>query len=193
MDGGDYVLLLLMFNSGVRVQELVDLKACDCQLTRPFFISVLGKGRKERICPIWDETAQLLCDYMEEREIDPRKPITVFVNRLNRPLTRYGIRYIMAKHIRNAARIQVTLKKKRLHPHCMRHSTAVHLLKSGVDLASIANWMGHVSVNTTNKYVTLDLEMKRQAIEKAQPADLNCVAKKSWRQEPNIIEWLESL
>ncbi len=189
----DFVLLLLMFNSGVRVQEIVDLKACDCQLTKPFSITVLGKGRKERTCPIWDETAHRLRDYMEERKIDPRKPFSVFVNRLNDPLTRYGIRYIMSKHIRNAARTLVSLNKKRLHPHCMRHSTAVHLLKSGVDLASIANWLGHVSVNTTNKYVTLDLDMKRRAIEKAQPFDSTVNSLISWKKDPDILEWLESL
>jgi len=189
----DYVLLLLMFNSGVRVQEILDLKACDCHLTKPFSITVLGKGRKERTCPIWDETAHRLRDYMEEREIDSRKPLPVFVNRLNEPLSRYGVRYIMSKHIRNAAQTLVSLKKKRLHPHCMRHSTAVHLLKSGVDLASIANWLGHVSVNTTNKYVTLDLEMKRRVIEKAQPLDSTANPSISWKNDPDILEWLESL
>jgi len=189
----DYTLLLLMFNTGARVQEIVDLRASDCQLSKPFSVRIFGKGRKERICPIWEETARRLREHMEERGIDPRRPVSVFLNHIDTPLTRYGIRYIMAKYLRKAAQTCPSLKKKRLHPHSMRHSTAIHLLKSGVDLCTIASWLGHVSINTTNKYVTLDLEMKRQAIAKAQPFDPTTNSSKPWRQDPDILVWLESL
>ena len=84
-------------------------------------------------------------------------------------------------------------KKKRLHPHSMRHSTAIYLLKSGVDLSTISHWLGHSSVNTTNKYVAIDLEMKRKAIEKAKPLDCEINIEASWRKEPDILRWLESL
>lgn len=189
----DHALLSLMFNTGVRVQELIDLKANDLQLSKPFSVRICGKGRKERICPIWPETAQLLRQLLEERGIDERQPVTVFTNHVGSPITRFGIRYLLAKHLHNAAGVCPSLGKKRLHPHSIRHSTAVHLLKSGVDLSTIASWLGHASVNTTNKYATMDLEMKRQAIEKAKPLTETTPAQGEWKQNPDLLVWLESL
>lgn len=189
----DYTLLTLMFNTGARVQEIVDLKANDLHLSSPFTVRIFGKGRKERICPIWAETAHTLREYTEERGIDIRNPGTVFTNHLGTFLTRFGIRYILAKYIRKASEKQPSLKHKRLHPHSMRHSCAVHLLKSGVDLSTIASWLGHVSINTTNKYATIDLDMKREAIAKAAPPHTNSKSNTSWRNNPNILTWLESL
>jgi integrase/recombinase XerD len=189
----DYALLSLMFNTGVRVQELIDLKANDFQLSKPFSVHIFGKGRKERICPIWPETAQLIRQLLEEHGIDDRQPATVFTNHIGHPLTRFGIRYLLAKHLGNAASACPSLEKKRLHPHSMRHSTAVHLLKSGVDLSTIANWLGHSSVNTTNKYATMDLEMKRQALEKAKPLTDSTPSPGKWKQSPDLLAWLESL
>jgi site-specific recombinase XerD len=189
----DYALLALMFNTGARVQEIVDLKANDLQLSNPFSVRIFGKGRKERTCPIWPETAHVLREYVDERGIDVRKPITLFSNHLGNPLTRFGVRYILAKYLRNAAEMQPSLAKKRLHPHSMRHSTAVHLLKSGVDLSTIAHWLGHASINTTGKYAAIDLEMKRQAIAKAKPLGNENTPRSSWRKSPDILDWLESL
>lgn len=189
----DYALLSLMFNTGGRVQELIDLKANNLQLSKPFSVRIFGKGRKERICPIWPETAQLLRRLLEERGIDERQPATVFTNHIGHPITRFGIRYLLTKHLRNAAGVCPSLGKKRLHPHSMRHSTAVHLLKSGVDLSTIANWLGHASVNTTNKYATMDLEMKRHALEKAKPLTDGIPSLGTWKQNPDLLAWLESL
>jgi site-specific recombinase XerD len=189
----DYALLWLMFNTGARVQEILDLKGNDLQLSKPFSVHIFGKGQKERICPIWSETAQILREYVEELGIDLRKPVPIFMNHLGRPLTRFGVRYILEKYLQKAASVQPSLKKKRLHPHSMRHSTAVHLLKSGVDLSSIAHWLGHVSPNTTNKYATMDIEMKQQAIEKAKPLCQGINPQSSWRKDPDILAWLESL
>ena len=189
----DYVLLILMFNTGARVQEIVDLRANDLNLSAPFSVHIFGKGRKERICPIWAKTATLLREHVREQGIDLTKPVSVFKNHLGTPLTRFGIGYILAKYIRKAAEKHPALQSKRLHPHSMRHSTAVHLLKSGVDLNSIANWLGHANTNTTNKYATIDLEMKRQVIEKAAPPNPQCLPDASWRNDPDILAWLESL
>lgn len=108
----DHALLSLMFNTGSRVQELIDLKANDLQLTRPFSIRIFGKGRKERICPIWPETAHLLRQLLEERGIDAREPVTVFTNHMGKPITRFGIRYLLAKHLHNAASIRPSLGKR---------------------------------------------------------------------------------
>ncbi len=189
----DYALLSLMFNTGGRVQEIVDLKADDLQLTRPFSIRIHGKGKRERICPLWPQTAGVLAEYVEERGVDLRRPVPVFTNHLAGPLTRFGVRYILAKYLRLAAVRQPSLSKKRLHPHSMRHSTAVHLLKSGVDLSTISHWLGHCSVNTTNKYVAIDLEMKLKAIEKARPVDAPPNVHRLWRKDSHILAWLESL
>jgi site-specific recombinase XerD len=189
----DYALLSFMFNTGARVQELIDLKANDLQLSKPFSVRIFGKGRKERICPIWPETAHLLRQLLEERGIDGRGPVTVFTNHTGNPITRFGIRYLLGKHLQNAAGVRPSLEKKSLHPHSMRHSTAIHLLKSGVDLSTIANWLGHADVNTTNKYATMDLEMKRQAIEKAKPLTDGTPSQREWKQNPDLLAWLESL
>ena len=189
----DYALLTLMFNTGARVQEIVDLKANDLHLSSPFSVHLFGKGRKERICPLWTSTARVLHDYVEEQNIDLSKPVTLFTNHLGTPLTRFGVRYILEKYIRKARENQPSLRTKRLHPHSMRHSTAIHLLKSGVDLASIANWLGHVSVNTTNKYATADFEMKQEAIKKVAQPSIQPTSNRSWQSDHDVLRWLESL
>jgi len=187
----DYALLALMFNTGARVQEIVGLKGTDLELTKPASVRIWGKGRKERICPIWPETATVLHGHLEERRIDIRQPVAVFTNHLGGPLTRFGVRYILAKHVSEASRTRPSLGKKRLHPHSVRHSTAVHLLKSGVDPASIAHWLGHASVTTTNKYAIMDMEMKRNVLSKTKPLN-NENPEPSWKR-PDILAWLESL
>ena len=191
----DYLIVLLMFNTGARVQEIVQLKASDLNLSPPFGIQIYGKGRKERYCPIWPETAALFKQHVQEQQIDVRKPQDLFLNHLGQPITRFGIRYLLNKYLQKALQSHPNLKKKRLHPHSMRHSTAIHLLKSGVDLCTIANWLGHQSVNTTNKYVSINLEMKQQALEKMEFAGdkVGEDQKLSWKQQPELLEWLESL
>jgi site-specific recombinase XerD len=188
----DYALLALMFNTGARVSEIVGLKARDLNLTRPFSVRLHGKGRKERVCPIWSQTAAVLRDYLQEWGIDSETSLPVFLNHQGDPITRFGVRYILEKHLRKAAEILPSLEKKRLHPHSLRHSTAVHLLKSGVDLVTIANWLGHSSINTTNKYAVMDLEMKREALARAKPLD-GRPCKSSYEIDQDILMWLESL
>jgi len=188
----DYALLALMFNTGARVSEIVGLKACDLNLSRPFSIRLHGKGRKERVCPIWAQTATVMRDYLQGWEIDSEATLPVFLNHQGDPITRFGVRYILEKHLRKAADILPSLEKKKLHPHSLRHSTAVHLLKSGVDLVTIANWLGHSSINTTNKYAVIDLEMKREALAKAKPLD-GRPCKSSYEIDHDLLLWLESL
>ena len=107
------------------------------------------------------------------------------------PLSRFGVGYILDKYLKRAQVTVPTLREKRLHPHSMRHSTAVHLLKSGVDLSTIGQWLGHASLNTTNKYATIDLDLKRQALALADSPATEALA--SWRHDATILEWLESL
>jgi integrase/recombinase XerD len=188
----DYTLLATMFNTGARVQEILDLRASDLQLIKPAQVRLVGKGRKVRWCPLWPQTAQLVRAWCRERQLDLRSDAPVFVNQRGLPLTRFGVRFILAKHLRRAAQHQPRLRTKRLHPHSLRHSTAVHLLKSGVDLTTIAHWLGHASVNTTNRYVTVDLELKRKALARAAPLGSARSSPASWRRDASVLEWLEA-
>ena len=187
----DYALLATMFNTGARVQEIVDLRARDLQLIRPFQVRLFGKGRKERFCPLWPQTARVLRDHCEERHMDLRSDSRVFLNHREQTQTRFGVRYILPKHLNRVRDDVPTLARKRLHPHSMRHSTAVALLKSGVDLSSISQWLGHASLNTTNRYASVDLEMKRRAIARVKPIANGGTA--TWRRSQSILEWLEAL
>jgi integrase/recombinase XerD len=141
----DYALLATMFNTGARVQELLDLRTCDLHLDRPFQVRLFGKGRKERVCPLWPQTATLLRELCAERRLDLRAAVPIFVNQRGQPLSRFGVCYILAKYLKRAQATVPSLKGKHLHPHSMRYSTAVHLLKSGVDLSTIGQWLGHYS------------------------------------------------
>jgi integrase/recombinase XerD len=189
----DLALLSLMFNTGARVSEIVGLQTTDLRLASPPSIVLRGKGRKERTCPLWPETAHLLQKVVEERGVQLSQSVALFLNHRGTPLTRFGVRLILRKHIRKAARRQPSLKNKRLHPHSLRHSTAVYLLRSGVDLSTIAHWLGHASVNTTNKYLAVDLEAKREALAKAKPLLQGCRRTSQWHRDRNLIAWLEKL
>jgi integrase/recombinase XerD len=188
----DYALLATLYNTGARVQEIVSARPCDLQLVRPFHIRLLGKGRKERLCPLWPQTAELLRQMLAEREVDAQSRDPMFRNHRGEPLTRFGVRYILAKYCELARTSTPTLARKRLHPHSMRHSTAIHLLKAGVDLVTISHWLGHASVETTNRYAGVDLEMKREAINKIEPADAESPSA-VWRTDASILDWLEAL
>jgi integrase/recombinase XerD len=188
----DYTLLATMFNTGARVQEILDLRASDLQLTKPAQVRLVGKGRKVRWCPLWPQTAKLVRAWCHERQLDLHSDAPVFINQRGLPLTRFGVRFILAKHVGRAAQRQPRLRTKRLHPHSLRHSTAVHLLKSGVDLTTIAHWLGHASVNTTNRYVTVDLELKRKALARAAPLGCSRSSPAPWRHDASVLEWLEA-
>jgi len=189
----DFALLSLMFNTGARVGEIVALQVVDLRLTPPPSVLLHGKGRKERVCPLWPETAKTVRQLLEERGVLPNAVVALFLSHRGTPLTRFGVRFILKKYVRQAAQLRPSLRDKRLHPHSLRHSTAIHLLRSGVDISTIANWLGHASMNTTVKYLAVDLEAKRQALAKAKPI-LNGQRKlETWRTDRNLIRWLESL
>lgn len=188
----DYALLAFMFNTGGRVDEIVSLRATDLRLTVPYSVKFLGKGRKERICPLWPETAALLRQHLADEGVELHDDAPLFRNHRGTPLTRFGARLILQRHVACAAKTMPSLKRKRIHPHSVRHSTAVHLLKSGVDLSTIAHWLGHSSISTTHKYVEIDLEAKRAAIAKAKPIK-QPRRTHPWRTDGDLLKWLESL
>lgn len=186
----DYALFAFMYNSGARIQEALDLDAIDLQLRRPFHVRLLGKGRKERICPLWPETAQILRDLLEERGIAENAAEAVFVNRWGNRLTRKGAAYLLKKHVSAAGERLHTLTVKRVHPHSLRHTTAMHMLRAGNDRNVVADFLGHAQVTTTDQYCHIDLEMKRKAIEACAPPTKR--SRSRWRQ-PDVLEFLEGL
>ncbi len=189
----DVALLSLMFNTGARVSEIVGLQIADLRLIAPCSVFLRGKGRKERTCPIWTETATLLRRLVEQSEGPSSQSAPVFCNARGNRLSRFGIRLILKKYVAKAVSQQPSLERKRLHPHSVRHSTAVHLLRSGVDLSTIAHWMGHASINTTNRYTAIDLEAKREALAKAKPLLKGRRRSTKWHKDKNLIDWLTSL
>jgi integrase/recombinase XerD len=160
-----------MFNTGARVQEVLDLRVRDIRIEAPAQVRLLGKGKKTRICPLWPTTARLLAALTTEvaaSSVDPADRL-IFTNTRGGPLTRYGVRYLLRRYVKKATRAAPTLRGKRLHPHSVRHSTAVALLKAGVDFATISQWLGHAGLNTTMRYARADLDLKRQALSQVFP------------------------
>jgi integrase/recombinase XerD len=189
----DHALMLTLFNTGARVQEILDVRPADLQLVRPFQVRLRGKGRKERICPLWPRTVKILRAFLAENGIEPTSTQQLLRNHQGEPLTRFGVRYLLRKYTNDASSVVNTLAAKRVHPHVIRHTTAVHLLQAGVDLVTISHWLGHASIETTNRYAAVDLEMKRAAVAKARPVGRVAPAIAAWSNDRTILQWLESL
>jgi integrase/recombinase XerD len=188
----DRALLLTLFNTGARVQEVVDIRAADLQLDRPTFVRLRGKGRKERLCPIWPETVDSIRDLL--RTMPESDTLPIFRNHRGEALTRFGVRYLLRGYAERARETAPTLSAKRVHPHTFRHSAAVHLLRAGVDLVTISHWLGHASVETTNRYAAVDLQTKRKALERAGPVTGASESRiTAWRSDASLLGWLESL
>jgi integrase/recombinase XerD len=166
----DYALFALMFNTGARVQEVLNIRRRDVRLDAPCQVRLLGKGNKERLCPLWPVTAKLLRDLIgAAASSQDSADALLFTNARGQQLTRFGVRYLLRKYVAAASRTTPTLRGKRLHPHSLRHGTAVALLKSGVDFATISQWLGHASLNTTMRYARADIDLKRQALSQVFP------------------------
>ena len=147
------------------------MRISDVRLEAPAQVRLMGKGRKVRVCPLWPATARLLHDLIAERvgACEERDSALVFTNARGRPLTRYGVRYLLKRYVQKASQLVPSLKGKSLHPHSIRHSTAVALLKSGVDFATISQWLGHAGLDTTMRYARADIDLKRRALAQAFP------------------------
>ena len=166
----DFALFTLMFNTGARVQEILNLRVRDLRLDPPEQVRLLGKGDKIRLCPLWPRTVRLLRELIATQPPDPDLANgVVFRNRNGRPLTRFGVRYLLRKHLPD---YRSPANGRRIHPHALRHATAVHLLKSGVDFGTISQILGHASVTTTMRYARADLDLKRQALAQVFPEAL---------------------
>ena len=187
----DHALFALMFNTGARVQEILDLTIGDIRLESPYQVRLRGKGGKTRSCPIWKRTANRLHELIEQKPqpVDSDSPI--FTNRRGAKLTRFGVRYLLNKRIEACADKVPTLRDKRIHPHSLRHTTAIHLLKAGVDFATISQWLGHATLNTTMEYARADMDTKRQALSQVFP-DVMSPSKQGHiaPEQHDIISWL---
>jgi len=156
----DYALILFLYNSGARADEAARLTVGDLELGRSPSVKINGKGGKTRYCPLWTLAARMLAPLIAERASHE----AVFLNRRKQPLTRFGIRTLVKRYALKAAWQEPSLITKQVSTHSIRHTTAVHLLRAGVDINTIRAWLGHVSLNTTNVYVEVDLEMKAKAL-----------------------------
>jgi integrase/recombinase XerD len=160
----DQALFRLMYNTGLRVSEAVGLQRGDILLGPCSSVRIRGKGRKERSVPLWKNTARLLKGWLTETGRDDRDP--VFPNRFGRPMSRSGVEDRLERAALAASRSCPSLAGKEVSPHIFRHTTAMHLLQSGVDLTVIALWLGHESIETTHQYMEADLEMKRRVLDR---------------------------
>jgi integrase/recombinase XerD len=184
----DYVLLSLAYNTGARVSELVGLTIEDLTLAGTASVRILGKGRKLRQVPLWKNTATLLRRWIERLQRNAGDP--VFPNRWGKPLTRSGVDKRLRAIVKIASTKCPSLIGRRISAHTMRHSTAMHMLQAGVDVTSIALWLGHASPTTTHGYVEADLTMKEKALGKLEP-----LAGRSTRFRPTdrLLAFLDGL
>ena len=186
----DHVLLSLLYNSGARIQEALDLCPKAIRFEAPYCVRLYGKGRKERICPLWPETVTLLRKLLERQ---PRAPDErIFVNRYGVPLGASGVRYKLASYVAAAANATPTLRSKHVTPHSFRHATAVHLVAAGVDITVIRSWLGHVSLDTTNHYAQANLETKRKALEQVGVPEAGSRSAR-WKRDADLLAWLDTL
>ena len=189
----DLALLSLMYDSGARVQEIIDLTPSMVRLDPPCTIKLIGKGNKARIVPLLEQQVKFLKIYMAEQKLlQPHANLyPLFSNSRREKLTRAGVNYILAKHAKQARKKQPSLIPERLSCHCLRHSLAMHLLQSGVNLIYIRDILGHTSVQVTETYARTDSRQKREAIEKAY-SDVLPKKTPSWLTNDDLLEWLKS-
>jgi site-specific recombinase XerD len=164
----DYALFSVMCNTGARVQEVVGLRVADLRLDPPEQARVHGKGNKIRLCPLWAKTAKQLRTLIDRQELGntDRSNAFVFKNRTGGQLTRFGVRYLLRKYLPDYLSPS---RRRKIHPHSLRHTTAIHLLKSGVDFGTISQFLGHSGLQTTMRYARADLDLKRQALAQVFP------------------------
>ncbi len=183
----DHALLVLLYNTGARVQEIVDLDACDIRDGPIPFVVLRGKGGRQRSCPLWDSTLKTVQRWLATRK-DASPDAPLFVNRRGHRITRSGIAYLLSRAA-EAAGLRPR-HARRVSPHVIRHTTAMHLLQSGVDITTIAAWLGHAQLNTTHGYVQINLRMKHAAVSSDMaPPELSG----GTYPTDELLDWLEAI
>jgi site-specific recombinase XerD len=165
----DRALILLAVQTGLRLSELTGLRSDDVNLGTGSHVRVVGKGRKERCTPLSKATRAVMGAWLREPVRAPKQP--VFPNAQGGPLSSHGVHYLLAKHVEAAGTLCPSLKRKRVSPHVLRHTTAMDLLQAGVEQAVIALWLGHESIETTQIYLEANLELKERMLAKTTPHD----------------------
>jgi site-specific recombinase XerD len=188
----DRALLLFLYNSGARAEEAAKLCIDDLSLHSGAdgtlsSVCLHGKGGKVRICPLWASTTVTLKNLVAGRDGKER----VFLNRRSEPLTRFGIHEVVTRYAHAAMSCVPDMHKKRIGPHTIRHTTATHLLRAGVDINTIRAWLGHVSINTTNIYAETDLEMKAKALGLCAVKSKRSL--KRWGDNPDLMSFLAQI
>lgn len=188
----DSALLLFLYNTGARADEVAQARIEHLDLgktTARDSSSVLihGKGNKLRRCPLWAKTVNELTALLAGRSSSEH----VFLNRRGKPLTRFGVHALVERYATQVAVTLPTLAKKRVSPHTIRHTTATHLLRAGVDINTIRAWLGHVSLTTTNVYAEVDLEMKTKALNRCEVEEQE--PRMPWREDKGLMEFLRAL
>ncbi len=188
----DHALLLFLYNAGARADEAAQVRISDLtlpQVPERDLASVLirGKGNKSRRCPLWAQTVRELVQLTQGRNPSEH----VFLNRCGRSITRFGIHTLVERYAARAVKDVPSLATKRISPHTIRHTTATHLLRSGVDINTIRAWLGHVSLTTTNVYAEVDMAMKAKALD-------NCEVEGTkettpWKEDKGLMEFLRTL
>ena len=184
----DHMMLATFYNTGARTSEIAALRVCDLALDHSVSVHIRGKGRKERAVPLWKSTAAALRRWLPRISRDPESP--VFPNRRGAALSRSGIEDRLRAATRIAAKTVSTLNGRRISPHTLRHTTAMHLLQSGVDITVIALWLGHESPATTHLYIEADLAMKERALKKLSAPP---IGSPRYRAKDRVLAFLEGL
>jgi site-specific recombinase XerD len=189
----DAVLLSVLYDTGARVQELIDLSVRDVRLVTPAQVHLTGKGRKTRVIPLMKATVDLVREYTREHQMDrpERLESPLFSNRRGERLSRSGIREILLRHTETARRSRPGLPP-RVSPHTLRHTKAMHLLQAGNPLTTVQAILGHADVRTSEIYARADLEMKRKALERAVTSGV-AITPKSWQTDTSLMGWLRAL
>jgi site-specific recombinase XerD len=184
----DHVLFATMYNTGARVSEITAMRRMDLALDRSAAVRLHGKGRKERAVPLWPATANALRSWLTRLPNTPHHP--VFPNARGRSMSRSGVESRLDAAVRAAAKGSPSLRGRNVSPHLLRHTTAMHLLQSGVDITVIALWLGHESPATTHLYIEADLQMKQRALEMVPPAN---VKTGRYRPDQRLLAFLQAL
>lgn len=188
----DHALLLFLYNTGARISEALAVRCSDLQLARPFQVQLHGKGRKDRICPLWTDTAGAMKRLIEGRAVTGDD--YVFKSARGTPLSRDGADYILQKHLERAAKQLPVLRRKHVTPHVMRHSCACAMLQAGIDISVIRDYLGHESIATTARYTKTNLQMKRRVLETFwKRSGLTGVRNPAWRPSHDLLSFLGSL
>ena len=190
----DLTLLSLMYDSGARVQEIIDLTPSMLRLNKPSTIKIIGKGGKARLVPMLDAQTEHLKNYLKESQLNEScaNMYPLFFNSRKEKLTRAGINHIVQKYSEAAKVKNKIIIPEKISCHCLRHSKAMHLLQAGVNLVYIRDILGHVSIQTTEIYARADSKQKRLALEKAY-VNINPNAEPIWTKDENLITWLKRL